>query len=139
MVAPTGLIDASELADSRAARIEVWDGRHSHITAEGGGQTACGSVGDRLERQYEQLAPKPWRGVRAMAMGLIATVCDRLLHIIRRYHRWGHRKGADDNAAAGVTINKPQETTKRSLVQSAPQVERTEHKRGGDQGAGSPV
>ena len=110
-----------------------------HITAEGGGQTACGSGGNRLKRRYEQLAPKLWREMRAVATGLVATVFDRLLRISRCYHRWGHRKGADDNAAAVVAINKPQETTRRSLVQSAPQAERTERKCGGDQGAGSPV
>ena len=74
-----------------------------------------------------------------MASSLMSAVCDGLLHIIRCYNWWKHRKGVKDNAAVGVTINKPQETTKRSHAQSAPQVERTEHKHGGDRGAGSPV
>ena len=110
-----------------------------HITAEGGGQTACGSGGNRLKRRYEQLAPKLWRGMRAVATGLMATVFDRLLHIIRCYHRWGHRKGADDNTAAVAATDKPPETTRRSLGQSAPSAERTERKCGDDQRAGSPV
>ena len=173
MVSPIGLINASELADRHAARVEVWDGRHSHTTAEYGGQIVCGPINNHLERQHgqrvvqdvvyttssdmsdqtrasatqrrmgpriqQELAPQSWRGVQAMAISLIAAVCDRLLHIIRCYNWWRHRRGAEDNAVVGVTITNPQETTKRSNTPSAHQLLIAAHGRGSDKWAESPV
>ena len=173
MVSPIGLINASKFADRHAAQVEVWDGQHSHTTAEYGGQIVCRPVNNHLGRQHiqrlvqdmvyttsgdmngqnrasatqrrmgpriqQELAPQSWRGVQAMANNLIAAMCDGLLHIIRCYNWWRQRRGVEDNAAAGVTITKPQETTKRSNTPSAHQLLSAAHGRGGDKWAESPV
>ena len=110
-----------------------------HLTAEGGGQTACRADGNRLQRRCEQLAPKLWRKLRAVTTGLLAAVFDSLARISRHYQRWRHREAADDDAAAVATTDRPSVTTRRSSGQSAPSAECTARECSDSHGAGRPA
>ena len=109
-----------------------------------GGDMECQNRSSVTQRQMDpqiqqELAPQSWRGVQAMASSLMSAVCSGLLHIIRCCNWWRQRRGVEDNAAAGVTITKPQETMKRSNLTSAHQLLIAAHGRGGGNWAESLV